>query len=221
VGKEGGNTMDRVDSEEILLARSKAGEHNAFMELVRRNSKFALRAIRSIVPNLTDAEDIMQDTLMKAYKNLPHFNQRCKFSTWLTRIAINTALAHLRKRKSSAEISFDLEIDSGDFVPILVVDERVDTEKEIIQKQAIAKLRGAIDSLPADMRAYINQWCSEDVTHRKVALSLGITVAAGKSRSTRARQKLESTLSPMFLHAPSSLRTNPAMASKTPVDSGV
>jgi RNA polymerase sigma-70 factor (ECF subfamily) len=91
--------MIRLISESALVAQCKAGDHGAFTELIRRSSPVATHAIRAIVRNPTDLEDVMQDALLKAYRGGTCFNEQCKLSTWLTRIAINSALMHLRVEK--------------------------------------------------------------------------------------------------------------------------
>lgn len=192
--------MLNLSLEEGLVIRSKAGEHAAFTELLHRNASGVRRAIRAIVPNYADAEDIMQDTMLKAYRALPSFDHRCKFSTWLTRIAINTALMHLRSRRRHSAISLETEAGEGEPLSTLIADNRVDTEQTAIRNQAAKMLREAVNALPIDLRKYMIRWYLDDVSHEEAAASLGITVAAGKSRSLRAKQRLEASLSAAFAH---------------------
>jgi RNA polymerase sigma-70 factor, ECF subfamily len=184
--------------EQVLVELGKAGDHAAFTELIRRSSSPARRAVRSMTRNADDVEDVMQETFLRAYKGLPGFTEQCKFATWLTRIAINNALMHLRRRERRAEVSLDSEQDERDNRVIEVPDDGVDPEQSIILSQAAAILRQAVNALPVELQVYIQRHCFEDLPHREAASSLGITVAAGKSRSQRAQHRLESTLTRMF-----------------------
>jgi len=87
----------------------KAGDHAAFPELIKQSSSTARRAIRTIARNPADVDDVMLDTFVKAFQALRSFDQRSKFSTWLTRIAINNALMLLRRQKTKREISLEID----------------------------------------------------------------------------------------------------------------
>src|SRR5277367_5151107 len=101
--------MNTATTERVLLERCKAGDHAAFVELIQQSSPVARRAIRAIARNPADVDDVMQDTIVNAFLGLRSFKQRSKFSTWLTRIAINNALMLLRRRKSKGEISLAID----------------------------------------------------------------------------------------------------------------
>lgn len=179
--------MNSVIPEHVLVARCKVGDHVAFMELIQRSSPAALRAIRNIARNPADVEDVMQDTVVNAFKGLRSFNQQSKFSTWLTRIAINSALMLLRQRKNIIEIS----LEHGSSKPLQFVDHRINPEQALIRDQSINIIRRAVHTLPSTLREYVEQRCLEELPHREAALSLGISLAAGKARSFRARQRLQ------------------------------
>jgi RNA polymerase sigma-70 factor (ECF subfamily) len=95
-------------TDNLLIPAAKAGDHSAFMELWMRHSRRAFRMVYRIMGNRDDAEDVLQDTWMKAYVHLNTFNERAQFSTWLTRIAINSALMTLRRRRSHPETAMDV-----------------------------------------------------------------------------------------------------------------
>ena len=177
-------------SERMLVARCKAGDHIAFMELIRRGSPAALRAIRNIARNPADVDDVMQDTVINAFNGVRFFDQRSTFSTWLTRIAINNALLLLRRRKNNKEISFE-ESDAG---LLQVPDHRISPEQALIRNQSIEIIRRTIMALPSSLRDYVEQRYLEELPHSEAASSLGISLSAGKSRSLRARQRLQSLL---------------------------
>lgn len=193
-----GTVMIRAISERALVAQCKTGDHAAFTELIRRNSPVAIHTIRCMVSNPADAEDIMQDTLLKAYRGVDCFNGHSKFSTWLTRIAINSALMHFRSRKNRIEVSLDWEADEGEGQTFQVADSKVDPEESLMRDQAVSVIRNAVHALPISLRQYASRRYLEELSHEQVASSLGISLAAGKSRSLRARQRLESSLGHIF-----------------------
>ena len=182
--------MNSVTPEHVLVAKSKVGDHVAFMELIRRSSPAALRAIRNIARNPADVEDVMQDTVVNAFKGLPSFNQESTFSTWLTRIAINSALMCLRRRQNRIEISLEESINR----PMQFADNGINPEQALIRDQSIQVVRRAVNALPSSLREYVEHRCLEELPHREAASSLGISLAAGKSRSLRARLRLQSLL---------------------------
>jgi RNA polymerase sigma-70 factor (ECF subfamily) len=190
--------MIGTPSEHALVALCKAGDQAAFAELIQRNSLVAVRAIRAIVPNPTDAEDILQETLLKAYKGVACFKEQSKFSTWLTRIAINCALQSLRSRRNKVEVSLDWDTDAGESRTLEPADSRVDPEQTLIRSQSVSLVREAVRTLPVHLRQYMRMRYFDGLPHGQVAASMGISLAAGKSRSMRACQRLESSLGHVF-----------------------
>ena len=100
---------DSDASDDDLINAAQRGDENAFMELCRRHSAVTKKKIFSIVRNREDAEDVLQDTLLRAYTHLASFRRSCRFSTWLTTIGVNAALMTLRKRRVRGEINIDYE----------------------------------------------------------------------------------------------------------------
>jgi RNA polymerase sigma-70 factor, ECF subfamily len=186
--------MSTATPERMLVARCKAGDDAAFTELIRRSSPIALRAIRTIAHNAADIEDVMQDTVVNAFNKLSSFDQRSKFSTWLTRIALNNALLLLRRRRNKIEISLDSDGDESDCKHFQLADNRIGPEQALVRQQSIGIVRNAVHSLPSSLREYVEQRYLEELPHREAASSLGISLAAGKSRSLRARRRLLSLL---------------------------
>jgi len=185
--------MSSATAERVLVGRSKAGDHTAFMELIRQGSPTAQRAIRSIACNPADVEDVMQDTVMHAFKALRSFNERSTFSTWLTRIAINNALMMLRRRRNRIEISFDAGVDgAGGFLQF--ADSTINPEQSLIREQSIKSVRTAVRALAPRLREIAELRCLKELSNKEVASSLGISPAAAKARSFRASQRLKRSL---------------------------
>src|ERR1700682_5389861 len=97
----------RAWSEEQLIAAAKTGRRAPFGELCERHVKKVLRVIHRITRNREDAEDALQDCLLSAFVHVKDFDERSRFATWLTRIAINAALMKLRKNRGAREVPMD------------------------------------------------------------------------------------------------------------------
>src|SRR5215467_3775386 len=100
--------------ESALVAQSREGDTRAFSELVRRYEAKIFRLAQHITQNREDAEDVLQETFLRAYEHLDQFQGNSKFYTWIVRIAVNQALMKLRKRKTDKTVSLDETIDTGE-----------------------------------------------------------------------------------------------------------
>src|SRR6266508_3452562 len=103
-----------VTGEDALVAHAREGNTRAFGELVRRYERKIFRLAQHITQNREDAEDVLQETFLKAYEHLDQFQGNSKFYTWIVRIAVNQALMKLRKRRSDRSVSLDDTIDTGE-----------------------------------------------------------------------------------------------------------
>ena len=121
-------------TDEVLVAAAKSGNHPAFAELWRRYSNTAFKIVFRVTGNRDDAEDAIQDAWMKAYLHLKTFDNRSKFSTWFTRIAINSALMMLRKKRSHPETSMDWSIDGETWQQWEVADKRANMEEHYVEE---------------------------------------------------------------------------------------
>jgi RNA polymerase sigma-70 factor (ECF subfamily) len=104
VNKAGIEDSTTEMSEAVLVSMAKLGDSDAFVELSRLHSNRLLRTIYNITRNWHDAEDALQDAMLRAFSHLKNFQEKSSFSTWLTRIAINSALMILRKKRGCYEI---------------------------------------------------------------------------------------------------------------------
>jgi len=186
--------MNSAAAERVLVERSKAGDHSAFMELIRQGSPTAQRAIRSIACNPADVEDVMQETVMHAFKGLRSFNERSTFSTWLTRIAINNALLLLRRRRNRIEISVDAGVDFAREGLLQFADSTINPEQSLIREQSIKSVRTAVRALAPRLHEIAELRCLKELSNKEVASSLRISPAAAKARSFRASQRLKRSL---------------------------
>jgi RNA polymerase sigma-70 factor (ECF subfamily) len=175
-----------------LVQAAQSGDHEAFAELCRRHSQATRRRILAIVRHQEDAEDAMQETLLRAYVNLERFRQSCKFSTWITAIGINAALGVIRKRKSRRES--DIEPSGPDEPGWDIVDQAPDPERRVAKAQIILLLQKRLHTLPPKMQEAVTSYYGDDYSMQETAEALGVSVAAVKSRLTRGRRSLRSSL---------------------------
>src|ERR1051326_1083753 len=107
-------TAPDVFDESALVAKAQGGDAQAFTDLVNRYERKIYRLAKHITQNDEDAEDVLQETFLKAYEHLGGFHGNSKFYTWIVRIAVNEALMKLRKRKGNRFVSLDEPIETGE-----------------------------------------------------------------------------------------------------------
>jgi RNA polymerase sigma-70 factor, ECF subfamily len=182
-------------TDEVLVEAAKLGDHPAFLELWTRHSNKAFKKTYQITRNRYDAEDAIQEAWMKAYVHLNAFDGRSSFSTWLTRIAINSALMILRRKRVRLETS--METEDGDsrrhWEP---ADQTKSVEELYARHERAEHLKRAICRLNPKLRAVVEIHQSNDGSLREIAETAGISVAATKSRLLRARTILHRALKP-------------------------
>ena len=173
-----------------LVAAAKDGDHQAYTELCRRHSKQILRTVLRITRDVADAEDTLQEALLKAYIHIGGFEGRSAFSSWLTRIAITAALMLWRKKRSQPVYSFESDSDVDDFKLPEPMETSYNPEESCIQNALEDELGRAIRSLPPTLRAVVQIRYRGDASISEIAKILGISESAVKSRLSRARSKL-------------------------------
>jgi RNA polymerase sigma-70 factor (ECF subfamily) len=179
-------------SDEGLVAVAKLGDRSAFAELWKRHSRTAFTKVYQITKNRADTEDVIQDAWIKAFIHLNAFDGRAKFSTWLTRIAINSAIMSLRRRRSRPEASLESDDETGQIREI--ADQTKDVEEQYVTREGVERLRRAICRLNPQLRAVVEIQQSEDGQVKEIAELAGISISAAKSRLSRARTVLRRAL---------------------------
>src|SRR5437868_6957107 len=188
-----------VSDELILVQRAKAGDVEAFEELVRRYDRNVFRIAQHITQNREDAEDVVQDAFFKAYENLEQFQGQSKFYTWLVRIAVNEALMKLRKRRQERTVSLDEEVKTeDDSLPREVADWAPNPEQLYTQGELQDILTRTIQGLPPGFRTVFVLRDVEGLSTEETADALNLSIPAVKSRLLRARLQLRERLSRYF-----------------------
>jgi RNA polymerase sigma-70 factor (ECF subfamily) len=181
------------------LAALKAGDRAEFAHFVDKYSGQVYRLALKMLQNSQDAEDILQETFIKAYKALPNFEGRSSLSTWLYRIATNEALMFLRKKRPM-QVSVDEPIknDEGDERPRQIIDWCCLPENELMSTEARANLDLSVQQLPESLRAVFLLRDIEGLSTRETAEVLDISESAVKTRLSRARFRLRELLSTYY-----------------------
>jgi RNA polymerase sigma factor (sigma-70 family) len=181
-------------SDEMLVEATKAGEKLAFVELWRRHSAKIFKTVFRVTRNREDAEDALQDAFLKAFVHLKSFDGRSKFSTWLTRIAINSALMILRRKRSYPETSVDIGTPGEAHQCREFEDHSIDIEGHCVRSERARNLRRAIVRLRPALREVVEIQQRHDVSIKEVAEITGLSLAATKSRMMRAKAALRRKL---------------------------
>jgi RNA polymerase sigma-70 factor (ECF subfamily) len=186
---------DHGISDDDLVTAAQRGDQNSYMELCRRHSTVTKQKIFRIVRNHEDTEDVLQDTLLRAYMHLTSFRRSCKFSTWLTAIGVNSALMVMRQRRVRAEIyGSTSSLDSGAVEHQAFVDRSPGPEVVYLKRQAALFVNREVEKLPPRLRSVVNHYYRSESSLTETAKAQGISLAAAKSRLQRGKVRLRSSL---------------------------
>ena len=177
--------------DEFTLQRAIKGDKQAFEEIVRIYQDRVYGISLRMLSNTHEAEDCAQETFIKIYRNLPRFEKRSSFSTWVYRIAMNCALDMIRKKKAQQNTdSLEEMVDQG-FAPI---ETGIGPEESAINELTNDSVKEAIALLPEDQRAVIVLRDINGRTYEEIADITGANLNTVKSRISRGRQQLRKML---------------------------
>ena len=196
-----GANVTKTDSvESFLIHRVINGDIECFYELVRPYERAIFLAALSLVRNEADAEDIVQEAVLKAFKGLHSFRQEAKFSTWLIQITLNEAKMRLRKDRPYLHESIEEgeRGEDGDYIPKDFADWREIPSEALEQKELREALIKALNSLPEKYRTVFVLRDVQQLSIAETVQALGISEASVKTRLSRARLKMRDTLATSF-----------------------
>ena len=182
--------------DDALLRRIRAGDRDAFTDLMRRYNRRLYRVARSVLRDDAEAEDALQDAYLQAYRALPAFRGESALGTWLTRIVVNAALMRQRKTGRLAEV-IELGADFGAddaALPRDRLDEPAQPELAALRAQTRRLIETGIDKLPAAFRTVFVLRAVEELTVEETAATLDIPEATVRTRYFRARAMLREAL---------------------------
>lgn len=183
-------------SDAEIAAHIAAGDQNAFTLLMRRYNRPLYRTARSIIKDDAEAEDVLQDAYLIAYRSIGQFRGEAKLLTWLTRIVVNEAIARIRKTARRAQI---IPLERGDPDPGIVIEMNESAterpEHAAMRAEARALLERSIDSLPEVFRTVFVLRELEEMSVDEIAACLQIPNTTVRTRYFRAKSLLREALS--------------------------
>ena len=162
--------LEKQSEEDKLVTAARAGDRDAFGELIRRNADRVFHTARRITRHREDAEDAVQESMTNAFVRLASFNGASRFSTWLTRIAINAALMRLRKRRLSREVPME-EPKEEAWVPISseAIDSSPNPEEWYSKQEHDRVVREAVAKLRPSLRGTVEAYCLKEKSLQETA----------------------------------------------------
>ena len=176
--------------ERKLIERATSGDPSAFNRLMEAHEKRMYAVALRMCANREDAQDCLQEAMLRVYRAIGGFKGQSTFSTWVYRITMNTCLDELRRKKNKQNTSLDNLLDMG-WSP---ADEADTPERHAVRSEARRRLHSAIRELPEDMRAAIVLRDIQGLSYEEIAQALDINVGTIKSRISRGREKLREKL---------------------------
>ena len=177
--------------DQLLVYAVQSGCRAAFDVLVSLHSRRVHRTVLAITKNSEDAEDAMQESFLRAFLGISRFEGRASFYSWLTRIAINSALMILRSRRTRPEFSLSTPQEwSDELAHMDFKDLAPNPEETYYHRQRNTRLTQAIRRLSPNLREIVQAYMVEECSVREVAEEFNISEAAAKSRLYRARTRL-------------------------------
>ncbi len=194
--------LGRISDDAQLIVAARNGDVAAFEALVARYRSRVYSLALRMLQNPTDAEEVVQETFLSAYQNLPNFRGEAQFGSWLHRICANFCLMRIRHKRVVEEATEQLAEPEYDDRGHLVVGEGIDWSRRADEKVADAELRKVIEEavakLPPEYRAVFLLKDTEDMSYEEIAETVGASVPAVKSRLHRARLALRQAIDGYF-----------------------
>jgi RNA polymerase sigma-70 factor, ECF subfamily len=196
---------DPLDEAE-LVRRARARDGMAFRIIMERNNRRLYRIARSILRNDSEAEDVVQETYVKAYIHLGWFRGDARLATWLARITMHEALGRVRRRRPTVALdSFEPELSQAQIIQFPQIAGQEDPERTMAQRQILHLVEQALDNLPEIFRIVFMTRLIEGMSIEETAELLGLKPETVKTRLHRAREllrdQLDKQIGPIFTEA--------------------
>lgn len=194
-------TSEQLDQE--LVLRVQQGDKSAFDLLVIKYQHKIIQLVNRYVKDPSEAQDVAQETFIKAYRALGGFRGDSAFYTWLYRIAINTAKNYLVSRsRRNSDYQIDIQ-DAEAFENAPQLQGTETPERLLLNEEIIETIRTAIDNLPEEMRTAIMLREFEGMSYEEIAEAMDCPVGTVRSRIFRAREAIDNKLNPLLAHGDS------------------
>ena len=197
--------MAEIPSDLDLVQRVKNGDKEAFNLLVLKYQRKVGRLVRRLVSNSDEADDVVQDAFIKAYRALPQFRGDSAFYTWLYRIAVNTAKNHLVSRGKRPISLSELTSNEGDDesfeVPVVTIDNNT-PEAELMSRQIAETVNRAVSALPEELQTALSLREIDGLSYEEIAEAMNCPIGTVRSRIFRAREAVAAELKPLLNVSP-------------------
>lgn len=190
--------MSERDVDQLLVERVQRGEKSAFDLLVRKYQHRILAIIGRYISDFSEAQDVAQDTFIRAYRALGNFRGDSAFYTWVYKIAINTAKNHLvasGRRPPTDDIAVD---DAMHFSADSQLKDRATPENELLRQEIERNVTAAVDELPDELRMAITLREVDGLSYEEIAETMNCPIGTVRSRIFRAREAIDEQLRPLL-----------------------
>ncbi|WP_312046286.1 sigma-70 family RNA polymerase sigma factor [Anaerotignum sp.] len=175
-----------------LISRAKQGDMTAFERLVEQHEKIVYNVTLRMMNHSEDAKDISQEVWIKAYRSIENFDERSAFSTWIYRIAVNTCIDEMRKRKGKQCFSLDNELEDDEGSWKQEIADNGDTpEESLMRKEMKSEIVTALETISEDYKTVFVLRDMQGLSYEEIAEITGLALGTVKSRISRARNNLK------------------------------
>ena len=197
--------MADIPSDLDLVQRVKNGDREAFNLLVLKYQRKVSRLVGRLVRNPDEADDVVQDAFIKAYRALPQFRGDSAFYTWLYRIAVNTAKNHLvsqgKRPISLSELTSNDSDEESFELPVVTTDNNT-PEAELMSRQVAEAVNRAVLALPEELRTALSLREIDGLSYEEIAEAMNCPIGTVRSRIFRAREAVAAELRPLLNLSP-------------------
>lgn len=195
MGMESSILKVEVENDQFLVDKARLGDRHAFDLIVLKYQSRLLSLVSPMLPNRSDALDVVQDTFLKAYRSLQNFRGESAFYTWLYRIAVNTCKKHISSR---AKESKDVSMQDEGASELSVFQDLTSPDAEVGAEQLQAAILSAIELLPSDLKNALVLRELEGMSYDEIAETMNCPIGTVRSRIFRARDQLAQDISLKF-----------------------
>ena len=191
-------TATQLLTEAEMISRVIAGERELFYDLIKPCERAVFLTAFSVLKSEADAEEVVQEAALKAYKALSSFRGEAKFSTWLVKITLNEARMRLRRSRAESEVSLEDFANDGDsdYTPAVLTDWREIPSEALDRKELRVLLQRGLDELPEKYREVLILRDVRELSIEETAQLLGISIGMVKTRLFRARLMMQKIVAP-------------------------
>lgn len=197
--------MAEISSDLDLVQRVKNGDREAFNLLILKYQRKVSRLVARLVRNPDEADDVVQEAFIKAYRALPQFRGDSAFYTWLYRIAVNTAKNHLvsqgKRPISLSELASNDSEEESFELPVVSTDNNT-PEAELMSRQVAEAVNRAVAALPEELRTALSLREIDGLSYEEIAEAMNCPIGTVRSRIFRAREAVAAELRPLLNLSP-------------------